>query len=341
MKKIGMCIAVCLILVLELALDAPAQPTAVRTMSSPGYTPGVPVVVSIKVTRIELVDVSIVERPPAGWTITNVLYARFSVVKEGVITWNLSSSSLESILSYTVFPPDSAIGSVEFTGTVDDRMIGGIAAMDRVEPDPIGIFQNHFNLGSIPSSSAAYDSQTGVYSIYTTLGYGAVDVICGHYLYCKTYGDCSIEAQIETQHPNDNPFVHTAGITIFTFSDSKSHSFSCATMEAKGVGSPECYVFECTQSGLGYTKEFGSRTSSEGRFRIDRRGDVFFCYNFNPLLQEWKLVDTRTKSFPDPVYIGLVAVCGGRGEYTQGIFKDVKLTMQATPSVVRDWKVYR
>ncbi len=340
MTKQGMYIVISMFINLGLALDAPAQPTATRTLSLQGYTPGVPVIVSIKVTRSEPADVVVVERPPAGWTINHVLPARTSVVNEGVITCNFSSSSMSSILSYTVIPPDTASGKVEFSGTAGDQEIGGMAMMDRVEPDPIGIFQNQLNLGTIPFTSAEYDSQTGVYSIHTTLGSGINVVVCGHYLYCMTSGNCSIEAQCEAQHPNDNPWNHTAGITIFTFFNAKTY-FSCVTMEVKGVGSSECYVFEGTQAGAGYTNEFGSRTSSEGRFRIDRRDDVFYCYNFNPQLQEWKLVDTRKKTMPDPVYVGLVAVCGMEDSYTQGIFRDVKLTMQATPSAVKDWEVYQ
>ncbi|MFB3788277.1 MAG: hypothetical protein ACE15F_18110 [bacterium] len=339
MKKIGLFIILWTAIGLGWAHNAPAQPTAVRTMSSPGYTPGLPVVISIKITRSEPVDVTVVERPPAGWTISHVLPARISGINNGVITWNIPSSSLASILSYTVIPSDTAFGKAEFSGSVGDRVISGTSTIYQVEPEPIGIFQNQFNLGTIPSTSAEYDSQTGEYSVHTILGSGVQDVVCGHYLYCSTSGDCTIEAQCEVQHPGDNPFYHTAGITIFTFYDAKNF-FSCVTMEVKGSGSPECYVFEANQSNLPYVLEFGSHTSSSGRFRIDRRGDVFYFYNFNPQLQEWKLVDTRQKKLQDPVCLGLVTVCGNNS-YTQGVFRDVKLTMQVTPSAVKDWEVYQ
>jgi len=320
------------------AHNAPAQPTAVRTLSSPGYTPGLPVVVIINVTRTEPVDAVVVERPPAGWMIGTVLSRQ---INEGQITWNMSStSSLSRQLMYTVIPPDMASGTVEFSGTVNDQVIGGTSSIDRIEPESIGIFQNQFNLGTIPSTSVEYDGQTGMYSIYTTQGSGPLDAVRGHYLYCETMGDCSIEAQCEAQHPDDNPYYHTAGITIFTTSDEQSQSFSCVTMEVKGLGSPECYVFEATLLGLFYFYEFGSRTMTEGRFRVDRQGDVFYFYNFNPQLQEWKLVDTRQKKLQDPVCLGLVTVCGMEDSYTQGVFRDVKLTMQASPSAVQEWDVY-
>ncbi|MFB3788276.1 MAG: hypothetical protein ACE15F_18105, partial [bacterium] len=189
--------AIGVVMVLGLAFNTSAQPTAVRTMSSPGnapsspgYTPGIPVFVSINITRSEPVDVTVVERPPIGWTISHVLPARIGGINNGVITWNITSLSLSNILSYTVIPSDTAFGKAEFSGSVGDRVIGGTDTMDRVDPIPIGIFRNQFNLGTIPSTSAEYDGQTFEYSVYTILGSGAQDVVCGHYLYCSTSGDC-------------------------------------------------------------------------------------------------------------------------------------------------------
>jgi hypothetical protein len=330
---LGMYFAVCMVIEFGCALSALAQAVAERTMSLQGYTPDVPINVSIKVIRNKPVPVVVAEKPPAGWAINNVLLIKSTSVTEDAITWNMPSISGTRILSYTVTPPGDAFGNAIFSGMVDDQEIGGVTTMVRINPEPLGVFQNHIDFGFVTSATTEYNPNNDIYSIYA--GYTPV-FPNGHFIYTKAYGDCSIEAQCQVESSNDDLAYHSANLVVFNSLDPKS--YYCVVMEKKANG--DCWIGEAGSTIEPHGDPISGRTFTEGRMRLERHRDSFDCYSFNPAIQQWVYFGNRPIAFKDPVYIGLYAVCAV-GSYTLATFSDVKLVVQPTTSAIQNWEIYQ
>ncbi|MFH1741215.1 MAG: hypothetical protein ABIH23_19605, partial [bacterium] len=91
MKRIQAFIVVVMGIVLGFASSAWSQPTAERTLAYPEYWPGMPVRVTITLSA-GTGTVSVVETPPAGWTISH-LNPITGTVGEGSITWDARLSA--------------------------------------------------------------------------------------------------------------------------------------------------------------------------------------------------------------------------------------------------------
>ncbi len=101
---------------------ATAQHVGIRAFSDPVYIPGNPIRVQIEIAGVEA-NVTVVEIPPAGWEIQNILNG--GKLENGVITWNLPYFYAFQSLKYTITPPLSARGDFAFTGNVKSQEIGG------------------------------------------------------------------------------------------------------------------------------------------------------------------------------------------------------------------------
>lgn len=107
-----------------------AQPVAYRILPSDSYIPGISILVQIEVTG-DPGSFTIVEIPPAGWTINRIWSG--GVFGEGMITWKLNKSSESVILKYNIYPPCNTSGDAVFSGLIENQVIMGNTIMSGPE----------------------------------------------------------------------------------------------------------------------------------------------------------------------------------------------------------------
>ncbi len=172
--------------------NAFGQPVAERVLPERGYFPNISFAVTLIVNSDEASQVPLIERPPAGWSICKFTMTTVGKVgADGVLTVNLGARRYTDYsITYFVMPPDTANGDQTFSGTLNDQQIGGMTTVKQGTPEPVGIFQNHVDLGIVDYSEVDYDSQTGEYRL--TVGESAWgENENGHFIYRKVDGDCS------------------------------------------------------------------------------------------------------------------------------------------------------
>ncbi|MFH1739528.1 MAG: DUF1349 domain-containing protein [bacterium] len=329
MNKSHIFIAIFIFAGVEFVLSASAQVTAVRTLPERGYFPGVSIHVAISVGDLSS-DATLTETPPAGWTISRV--SATGKVTDRAITWNLRKRTFSYICTYIATPPETTSGDAAFSGKIGDQDTGGMTTVRQGTPEPIGIFQNHADYGFVDHSEVDYDSQTGEYRI--KVGESPDSFEYGHFLYRKVYGDCSLQAHVHAENPDES----YNAIAVLHIRDSLSiDNYLSVQIETKVNGQCWASWLEGSYTGfsIGDVSDYASANNFDGRLRIERNGDLFSMYYFNTQTEEWKLTRTFNLSFRDPAYIGFY-VWSGNGE-TTGTFKDVELTI---PSSVEEWELY-
>jgi hypothetical protein len=112
----------------------PVTNLAQRTLPA-SYTPGQPFDVSIAVNNTGFAAIE--ERPPAGWTVTNM--SSGGEFNNGIVTW-LFMQPAQTTVTYTVTPSAEAQGAAQFHGVFSldgtDYSIGGTSSVARAGTDP-------------------------------------------------------------------------------------------------------------------------------------------------------------------------------------------------------------
>ncbi|MFB3788976.1 MAG: hypothetical protein ACE15F_21665 [bacterium] len=341
MRKTGMCILVSMTVILGLALGAWAQPTAERSFHENTYTPEAPVYVYLTISSDAgaIGSTTVTEKPPAGWLI--VKGSPFNpTVKEGEIAWNLSSRSEITLrLFYEVIPPSAATGDAVFSGKAGDREVGGTATLARVEPKPIGIFQNHLDTPetdlSWPATSgdATYNSQTGEYKV-TAGGTGKFLSETGHSVYTRMSGNLSIQAKIRVESTSTELLAGFLDIN-----ERLDHAYLPDSLYAAFVTNLGCRAFWRNSQGQRKAEEFVDPSAHDGQVMIVREGNTCSMYYFNIQTQTWTLNDTRILELTDPVIVNITAFSGDPSVPATAYFTEVEIKQLA--SSADDWELYR
>ena len=103
-----------------IGLEAAQLPnTGVRATSTPTYTPGVPLVVSVSVVPDNgSVAYAIEDAPPAGWTVSNINEGGIFDPLTGKVKWGIFFNQCPTYFSYTATPPANVSGTQTLTGTL-------------------------------------------------------------------------------------------------------------------------------------------------------------------------------------------------------------------------------
>ncbi|MFB3788283.1 MAG: hypothetical protein ACE15F_18140 [bacterium] len=340
MKKIGLFNTVWIVLILGLTLSAAAQIVAVRSFHENAYVPDAPVHVSLTISSATspLGPLSVTEKIPKGWEVTNISNLSYqSVVNEDGITWKrVYTGRLASVvLTYRAIPPRSAAGDAVFSGNAGDQVIGGQTTLVQGENKPIGIFYNFREEPDgaldwpVPAGTASYNSQTGEYTLTSggTPGTAHVSV------YTTMTGNFSFQATIRAEG--------TSSWCSGVIGIEDSWDWKCVIYDA-WVGR---YL-----GGFAMWRDYGgdiqmseslSSDVQDGRVRIVREGNTFRMDYFDIKKQAWTLYDTRTMVFTDPVYVGLAAYSGEYNVPAIAYFTDVELIQLPSTSSVEEWELYR
>ncbi len=312
--------------------NAFSQITAERTVPERGYFPGVSFPITLTINTVGSSKATLIEKPPAGWGICR-LSKRGDVI-DGVITWDLSTRTYTNYsITYFVTPPETANGDGTFSGTMNEQEISGMTTVKQGTPEPLGIFQNHVDIGFVDYSEAIYDSESKEYKI--TVGESPRTFDNGHFIYRKIDGDFLLQAHLHVENAIED--YETVGQLMIWDSLVINNTYA-AMIENKPNG--DCYSAwgEMTDSGVISHGIGGPRALAnnyDGRLRMERNGDVLRTYYFDTQIQDWGLALDEPFSFSDPVYIGFFAM-SWNGE-TICAFQNVELTTQSS---VSEWELY-
>ncbi len=308
---------------------AASQPVAERRLPERGYLPGASIGVALIVPALDY-DTTLIEIPPSGWPVGNI--SSRHIDETGQITIPLWASAGPRTLYYCVTAPPSATGDFSFSGNIGGNETIGMTTVPPMAIEPIGIFENHIDLGNVAYSKTEYIRQSDEYQIEVGLTRSAPS--SSHFVYREVFGDCSIQAHVKAQ--NDNPnysFDSIAAVGIF---DNLNFGSSWFGMETKATG--ECWYGWGKGENLLKGTQAARPSFFDGRMRIERISDLLRAYYFDTELNAWTIAVEHTMPFEDPVYIGILAGCG-YGNYNVGTFNAVVLTY-VSPTAVTDWEIY-
>jgi hypothetical protein len=199
--------------------------------------------------------------------------------------------------------------------------------------EPVGIFENHMDVGDIAPGEAAYNSDTGEYQVKGSDG-TTDDMMTDyfHFVYSEVIGDFRIKAKTRAENLDGIYLTAGAGITVRDTPTAEALFYlayvqtdlAAAAVWRSWPGFPFDFVYlPC---------------DSEQEFEIVREGSSVSMYCIDSTTGEPTLVDSRIIEFTDPVCVGLLVRSWDPGRYTMGYFTDVELI---TESAVDDWQLYR
>ncbi len=271
-------------------------------------------------------SITVTETPPSGWDISDISHG--GAFADGVITWELSDFDGAEELTYVATPPADASENGAFEGDVDGLETFGDDNIPA--PKPIGIFDNHLDIGDVAAAGdASVDGDT-----YYVIGSGA-DIWGGadefHFAYKKMTGGFTIRVEevfewggdLEGNSPSGNDWQKsglmvrdnlTAGSPHYN-QIIRSSDLEMRTQWRDSQGS--------ASAGGG-----GSETSTEfqaGYMEIVRVQDTFFAYTIDTTTGERTQIHSYTNpNIQDPVYVGLAVTSHEDGNFTTGEFINVE-----------------
>ncbi|HPP02473.1 MAG TPA: hypothetical protein PLX83_17950 [bacterium] len=316
---------------------AQAQVTGKRVLAYEEYVPDMQFTVKLIIEGISD-DVTVIEKVPPGWIIHQV-YQRGVIDQEaGTITWKFANASGSSTLRYSIFSPEEATGDAIFSGTMNTNEITGLSRMPAAAPKPVGIFENHVNIGEFPPGEAIYDKQTGVYTIKGG-GSGTFNT-GGQYAYLKINGDFSLSATINQEIITDITPGAGAGLS-FIDSLSSNALFFTGWMYAHGR-STDVVWREVIGSDFDYDGHSIPEFSRIKRIRIVRSGDLFSMFYFDPAETRWVYFLSREIHFTDPVYAALVVhAFANKDLFITAQFSDVQFSHLPDMSSMKNWELFK
>lgn len=198
--------------------------------------------------------------------------------------------------------------------------------------EPLGIFDDHVNVGATASGEASYNSETDEYEIIAS-GRGF-----GHIAYTEIGGDVSISARLSVNASTSN---QGWGAYLYVIDDlSQGDSSAIYTAWITDSGEAVAHWRDIADGPLSLS-DYVSSDVQDGRLKVVRSGDSVSAYYFDVNEQHWVMFDSRTIVFPDPVYVGIGAwASSGATESTVARITEVELIAEGT-SAVQSWELYR
>ncbi len=304
----------------NVTIEAVTGALATRTLPSVIYRPGEAAEVEILIQG-EAGDLTLTETPPAGWTVSDI--SDGGTESGGTITWSLAFEGGEKTVSYKVTPPATASDAGDFAGSLGSIATAGMNSM--VLAKPIGIFDNHMDIGAVGGEGdATLNSDTGEYQV---IGSGA-DIWGGadefHFAYSEINGAFRLRATVYVEGiDSSDGWMKAALMCRDSLAADAVHYDTLVRGSDLGV---DAQWRTSPGAGSGSTSANMLTTDSQfGQLEIVRMGDTVSTYYFDINTEEWTLYDTRTINFTDPVYAGLAVTSHSDGQWSVGYYTGVEL----------------
>jgi hypothetical protein len=207
------------------------------------------------------------------------------------------------------------------------NVFGSASSSGQSQPAPIGIFENHNDVGAIlHPGTALYDAASAT---YTLTGSGAnmwFDEDDFHFAWKKVSGDVFLSADIAFTSDTGNP--HRKGVLMIRQSLDPGSPAVDIARHGNGLTSIQ---FRLTPGGTDHEIEFNA--SAPPRVRLEKRGDFFYAFAAGP---NGKLQPTGASiklALTGGFYIGIGVCAHDKEATTTATFHNVKLaTLPASSS---------
>ncbi len=300
-------------------------------------------------------DAVVTEAVPEGWTIANVnADAGTTNIVNGAIVWDLPGASGTATLTYDLtVAANAGKGDVSINGAVTiggkEFLADGDIDLFVMVDEPIGIFQDHLDIGSPGAEgSATYDADTGTYTIEGS-GHDIWDAADDfHFVYSEVSGDVNLIATVDLQVGGGEPDWAKAGPMVRNnLTPGSAHGFAMIRNGGQDYGPQWRETQGAGGAWDGDASLVGGKTNNsmqEGKIEIERIGTEINFYYYDPVTDEqiwWYYHDVP--DMEDPVYVGLAVTSHTTGAISTGIFTDVVLMVDGEiyePVAVGEWALY-
>lgn len=194
-----------------------------------------------------------------------------------------------------------------------------LPAASSQQPAPIGVFDNHTDVGAVQKpGSAEYDAAGKSYTIAgggenmwaTTDGF--------HFVWKRMSGDVSLAADIRILGTGGN--AHRKGVLIIRQSLDADSAYADAALHGDGLTS-----LQYREVKGGPTREIQSNVKGPSRLRIEKEGD----YVFMSIAREGEALRPSGGSFrlklSEPFYVGLGVCAHDNAAIEKAVFSNVEI----------------
>ena len=196
-------------------------------------------------------------------------------------------------------------------------------AWGRTHPEPLGIFENHVDIGNpSPPGEAEYNSQTKEYQVKGGAG-GGTSVDSWHFVYRDISGDFRIKAKVRIE---SSPKAHPgSGAALMLREDlSPGSNFYMGALLVNGKLRPAVRSVH-GNDWLSESVALSSTHDHNGTIEVTRKDRIASFY-YEDANGNRTLLDTHSIDFKDSVYVGFIVTSFSFGELNTGYFSDVELT---------------
>ncbi len=208
---------------------------------------------------------------------------------------------------------------------------------------PIGIFDNHLDIGfPKPSGDAYYDNRIDKYFVLS----GGKGYSHDHHLvYKKVNGDFSLKAKIHVENMGGSD-KDWAGAGFFVQDNLERNSdFNPIPYFLSWFKMDGQIIILCRNSPQEYNKSINGEyfPMENGLIQeLIREEKTFSFYYINPITGERIFFASQNIEFEDPLYVGLWSMSCVPDAYTTGYFSDVQFITEETPTApVKQWALHK
>jgi Tol biopolymer transport system component len=188
-------------------------------------------------------------------------------------------------------------------------------------PNSLGVFEGQSDVGSVtPPGTAAFDAETGVYTL-TAAGanlWSTVDAF--HFVWKKVTGDLSLTADIKFPITTGDPSPHRKAVLMFRQTLDAGGIYADAAQHGSGMT-----AVQYRRANAATTQDIELNIDSPRRLRIEKRGDTLTMFLSNagePLHQVGSSIQLHLDG---PFYVG-IGLCSHNKEVVEKTtFSNVEL----------------
>lgn len=323
---------------------AQAELAAEITLPEQGYIPEQSMIIEIFI-QCQPSEHVITETPPAGWNAWKI--SNNGKFENGMIQWVQSVMNKGPlVLTYWLTVPSNAVGSYEFTGTVNEQPITGNSILAPHIPEPVGIFTDHCDFLSKGQSlgDAHYDPATGEYEIIGANPLSFEMVYWGfHMAYKEISGNVTIQAKV---HPIQLVSADRFAGVAMGFFDSHAQGSRCFYERVYAVEpTPAVESIWRNLDDSNFTFElrylpYAVYNDYNYELKVTRVDNLCTTYYRHTSDDEWIMFKSMIIDFQDPIIMFLHArSVMDPNVLCKGIFSDVEIIEESDVSV-EEWGVY-
>jgi TolB protein len=200
--------------------------------------------------------------------------------------------------------------------------VGGLAAQSASAP--IGIFQNHADIGTVlHTGSAQYDAARGTYTLTGSGDNMWFTADAFRFAWKQVFGDIALTAGIAFPDKGGNP--HRKAVLMIRQSLDADSPYANVALHGEGLTS-----LQVRDTKGGATHEIQSNLSAPGRLRLEKRGDFIYLFLSSATGEPLRPSGASIKiPLQGPFYVGIGVCSHDKNAIEKAVFSNVEITTPA------------